>query len=179
MDYNSKFQKLIIEANKDGYELIDGKFEKIQDDKFPVMEIFFVDNTTCEDYGYFHIYKRTTKISQDDYNSILSYAKENNYKEFKCNFEKSNDFVNEIIFKNDDSCIDFQNRNVGGNIKIAYSDDYYIYSDGDECVDLYFTKEDDDDDFPRGYISFYMIEMQDFEKAERVNLHLKKFMREN
>lgn len=143
------------------------------------MEVFFVDNTTYENYGYFHIYKRTTKISQDDYNTILSYAKENNYKEFKCNFEKSNDFVNEIIFKNDNSCIDFQNRNVGGNIEIVYSDDYYIYTDGDECVDLYFTKEDDNDDFPRGYVSFYMIEMQDFEKAEKVNLHLKKIMREN
>lgn len=28
MDYNSKLQKLLNEASKDGYELIDGKFEK-------------------------------------------------------------------------------------------------------------------------------------------------------
>ena len=39
--------------------------------------------------------------------------------------------------------------------------------------------DSDDDDFPRGYVSFYMMERHDFEKAENVNLNLKKFMKDN
>ena len=78
--YNTKLQKLIEEASKDGITLHDNKFEQTEDEKFPVMEVFFVNNSTYEDSGRYHIYKRTVKISQDDYGRIVAYAKENNYK---------------------------------------------------------------------------------------------------
>ena len=56
---------------------------------------------------------------------------------------------------------------------------YCIYSDNDECVDVWFSKEDDNYRFPRGYISIYRMTGSDYEKQEKVDLHLKKFMRDN
>lgn len=47
-DYNKKLQKLIEEAEKDGYKLSDTGFIKTEDIMFPVMEVFFVHNTTCQ-----------------------------------------------------------------------------------------------------------------------------------
>jgi hypothetical protein len=180
INYNLKLQNLLTKANKNGLELIEGKFEKIQNNEFlPVMEVFFFKNSTYEDYGCFHIYNRTVRISKNDYNSILSYAKENNYKEIECNYLNGNEIIDEIILKNDKSGIDYRNGAVGGNIRIVYDNNYHVYNDGDECVDLYFTKKDDDDDFPRGYVSFYMMKRKDFEKTGIVDLHLEKFMKEN
>ena len=60
--YNTKFQSLIDEARKDGFELSDNEFVKTEDEKFPVMEVFLVNNTTYEDSGRFNIYKKTVKI---------------------------------------------------------------------------------------------------------------------
>lgn len=72
-----------MQAEKDGYELSNNNFRKTDNDKFPVMEVFFVNNTVYEDYGYVNIYKRTVKIPQEDYNEILDYAKNNNCKDIK------------------------------------------------------------------------------------------------
>ena len=74
--------------------------------------------------------------------------------------------------------MDFSSLNVGGDLTIVYNS-YRVYTTHDECIDLFLTKENDDDDFPRGYISFYIMERRDFEKAENVNLNLEKFMRDN
>lgn len=74
--------------------------------------------------------------------------------------------------------MDFSCLNVGGDITIVHNS-YHVYTDNDECVDLFLTKEDDNNDFPRGYISFYMMESSDFAKAENINMRLKKFMRDN
>ena len=82
-NYNEKLQKLIEEAEKDGYKLSDTGFIKTEDIMFPVMEVFFVHNTTYEEFGRFYIYKRTVKISQEDYDKIVTYAKENDYKSIK------------------------------------------------------------------------------------------------
>lgn len=60
--YKSKLEDLILQAEKDGYELSNNNFRKTDNDKFPVMEVFFVNNTVYEDYGYFNIYKRTVKF---------------------------------------------------------------------------------------------------------------------
>ena len=54
--YKSKLEDLILQAEKDGYELSNNNFRKTDNDKFPVMEVFFVNNTVYEDYGYFNIY---------------------------------------------------------------------------------------------------------------------------
>ena len=63
---------------------------------------------------------------------------------------------------------------------ITPRDDYYVYPECEvKCVDLWFTKSDENDDFPRGFISFYEITMNDFEQSDNVKLHLKKFMRDN
>lgn len=74
--------------------------------------------------------------------------------------------------------MDFSSLSVGGDITIVHNS-YHVYTDNDECVDLFLAKEDDNNDFPRGYISFYMMESSDFAKAENVNMRLKKFMRDN
>lgn len=176
--YNTKLQKLIEEASKDGITLHDNKFEQTEDEKFPVMEVFFVNNSTCEDSGRYHIYKRTVKISQDDYGRIVAYAKENNYKKLKFNCSNGDDCIEDIFYNNDESGMDFSSLSVGGDITIVHNS-YHVYTDNDECVDLFLTKEDDNNDFPRGYISFYMMESSDFAKAENVNMRLKKFMRDN
>lgn len=44
--YNSKLLNLIDEARKDGLKLSDNEFVKTEDEKFPVMEVFLVNNTT-------------------------------------------------------------------------------------------------------------------------------------
>lgn len=177
-NYNEKLQKLIEEAEKDGYKLSDTGFIKTEDIMFPVMEVFFVHNTTYEEFGRFYIYKRTVKISQEDYDKIVTYAKENDYKSIKCNYNNGDELLKEIIYKNDKSGIDFSSFTIGGNIEIRYSD-YHVYSDADECVDLFLTKENENDDFPRGYISFYKMKLEDFVKAEAVDFRLEKFMRDN
>ena len=170
--YNSKLEDLIWQAEKDGYELSGNSFKKTDDDKFPVMEVFFVNNTVYEDYGYVNIYKRTVKIPQEDYNEILNYAKNNNCKDIKLDYY--DDVIERIFYSNDQSNVDFS---MGcGNIFVRYNH-YHVYTDKDECVDLLFSKDSDDDDFPRGYVSFYMMERHDFEKAENVNLNLEKFMK--
>lgn len=173
--YNTKFQSLIDEARKDGFKLFDNEFVKTEDEKFPVMEVFLVNNTTS---GQFNIYKKTVKISQEDYDKIIAYAKENDCKTIKCDYSNGDELIERIIYSNDELNIDFSMCSIGGNISIRYNS-YRVYSDNDEYVDLFFTKENDDDDFPRGYISFYIMERHDFEKAENVNLNLEKFMRDN
>lgn len=176
--YNTKFQSLIDEARKDGFKLSDNEFVKTEDEKFHVMEVFLVNNTTYEDSGRFNIYKKTVKISQEDYDKIIVHAKENDCKTIKCDYRNGDELIERIIYSNDELNIDFSMCSIGGNISIRYNS-YRVYNDNDECVDLFFTKENDDDDFPRGYISFYIMERRDFEKAENVNLNLEKFMRDN
>lgn len=176
--YKSKLEDLIRQAEKDGYELSNNNFSKTDNDKFPVMEVFFVNNTAYEDYGYFNIYKRTLKIPQEDYNEILDYAKKNNCKNIKIDCCNGDDVIERIFYGNDESNINFSMGSTGGNIFVRYNH-YHVYTDEDECVDLFFSKKNDDDDFPRGYVSFYMMERHDFEKAENVNLNLKKFMKNN
>lgn len=176
--YNSKLLNLIKEARKDGIELSNEIFVKTAEEKFPVMEVFFVNNTTYEDFGRFNIYKRTVKISQEDYDEIVAYAKKNDCKNIKCNYNNGDELIERIIYNNDESGFDFSLANIGGNIEIRYNN-YRVYSDKDECVDLLLTKENDDDDFPRGYVSFYIMNRSDFEESERVSINLEKFMRDN
>ena len=88
------------------------------------------------------------------------------------------ELIERIIYNNDESGFDFSLANIGGNIEIRYNN-YRVYSDKDECVDLLLTKENDDDDFPRGYVSFYIMNRSDFEESERVSINLEKFMRDN
>lgn len=129
-----------------------------------------------EDYGHVNIYKRTVKIPQEDYNEILDYAKNNNCKDIKFDYCNGDDVIERIFYSNDTSNVDFS---MGcGDIFVRHNH-YHAYTDEDECVDLLFSKDSDDDDFPRGYVSFYMMERHDFEKAENVNLNLEKFMKDN
>lgn len=184
MNYNDKLKELINQAEKDGYIFFHGKFEKIKSNKFPVIEIFFINNSICEATGYYDIYKKTVKITDEDFERIITYAKQNNDEAFCCNctIEESsmNEIIEDIIYKYDQSNFNYLNANIGGSIIVEYRDDYAIYSDyEDECVNFWFTKQDEDDDFPRGYISFYEMTKRDFEKADDVDLHLNKFMRDN
>ena len=184
MDFNDKLQSLIREAERSGYEFSNGKFEKMKLEKFPVMEMFLVNNSTYEATGYYDIFKKTVKISDEDFVKVLEYTKENNYKKIHCKYDIEGDFlekiIQDVIYKYDESDIDFVNVNVGGEILIEYRDDCHAYSNHeDKCVNLWFSKPDDDDDFPRGFISFYEMTTSDFEQSDNVKLHLKKFMRDN
>lgn len=174
--YKSKLEELILQAEKDGYELSNNNFRKTDNDKFPVMEVFFINNTVYEDYGHVNIYKRTVKIPQEDYNEILDYAKNNNCKDIKFDYCNGDDVIERIFYSNDTSNVDFS---MGCGDRFVRHNHYHAYTDEDECVDLLFSKDSDDDDFPRGYVSFYMMERHDFEKAENVNLNLEKFMKDN
>lgn len=184
MNYNDELQSLIRKAERDGYGFSDGKFEKMKLEKFPVMEMFLVNNSTYEATGYYDVFKKTVKISDEDFVKVLEYAKENNYKKIHCKYDTEDAFVekiiSDVIWKYDESNIEYVEVNVGGDIEVEYRDDCHIYSNHkDKCVNLWFSKPDDDDDFPRGFISFYEMTMSDFEKSDNVDLHLKKFMRDN
>ncbi len=184
-DYNKKLDTLVESAKKDGYEFIDGKFVETKQNMFPVMEIFLFDASVYEDTGHYHIFKRTYIIEEKDYLKVTSYCKENDGKEIHMYYDCDDaDFIENVdqiiaIYDWGENCsgIDYYDRNVGGAITIR-CDNYHKYTDNNECVDLWFSKKEDDD-FPIGYISFYKMKKSDFEKAEDVNIELNKFMRDN
>lgn len=186
-DFNKQLQELIKEANKSGYEYKNGKFKLTDEGKFPVMEVFLIDETTCESTGYWNIYKKTVKISDEEYKKVLEYAKENEHEDINDDnenedfYEKFFDVImGDIVGKYDDnSNIDFY---IGyGNIQICYEEEfsYHDHEGYTECVDLWFTKKIEDGRFPRGYISFYEMPLSDFKKAESVDLDITKYMRWN
>lgn len=185
-DYNYRLKKLIKEANEHGYEFTNGIFEQTKSDRIPVMETFLVDNSTYEHTGYWAIYKKTTRISDEDYKKILKLGKKYDYKDFKINHSTKyegfyKEVIADIVCKYDKSRIDFINGNIGGTVRVNY-EEYFGYFDRDgetEYVDLWFMKEDDNCDFPRGYISFYEMPMCDFKKAEDINLEVTKYIRYN
>lgn len=155
MDFNKELQELINKANQNGYDFKDGKFERTKELKFPVMEEFLIDNSTYESTGYWKIFKKTVRISEEDYKEIIDYAKEHNSEDIRCRctIDIDEEFLEKIIDnidKYDESKMDIIETNIGGTIRIWYDDSYYIYDDEEsECVDLWFSKEDDDCDFPR------------------------------
>lgn len=185
-DFNYKLKKLIKEANEHGYEFTNGIFEQTKSDIIPVMETFFIDNSTYEHTGYWTIYKNTIRISDEDYKEILKLGKKYHDEEFKINCSTKyegfyKEVIADIVCKYDKSKIDFINGNVGGTVR-AWNEEEYYYFDREgytDYVDLWFSKEDDDDDFPRGYISFYEMPMCDFKKTESVNLDITKYIRYN
>lgn len=185
-DYNYRLKKLIKEANEGGYELVNGEFEQTKLDRIPVMETFLIDNSVYEQTGYWTIYKKTIRISDEDYKKILKLGEKYDFKDFKIDCStKYEGFYKEVIvdtvLKYDKSNIDFTSGNRGGTVRVNY-EEYFEYFDRDgetEYVDLWFLKEDDDCDFPRGYISFYEMPMCDFKKAEDINLEVTKYIRWN
>ena len=185
MDFNKELQELINKANQNGYDFKNGKFERTKELKFPVMEEFLIDNSTEESTGYWKIFKKTVRISEEDYKEIIDYAKKHNSEDIRCrcSIDIDEEFLEKIIDnidKYDESKMDITETNIGGTIRIWYDDSYYIYNDEEsECVDLWFSKEYDDCDFPRGYISFYEMSSTDFEKADDINLNIEKFMKYN
>lgn len=178
--YSKELQELIANAEKDGFIFSDGTFDE-NESVFPVMEALYINNSTDEDTGYYQIYKKTVKISKEDYDTIFEFAKTHNYKEFKVNCSDVEDSFENIlclISKYDQFKFDYVNTNRGGTITVQYT----IYGYGDDkqyAVDLWFDKQFDDDDFPRGFISFYLMKENDFKKAENVDMLLKKYLRNN
>ena len=194
-DFNRELNKLIEKAASKGYALKDGKFEITTQEKVPVMETFFIYNTTYESTGYWYIYKETVKISDEDYKKILECGKKYQYThdynhKFKLNYDCEHegfykDVIENIVLKYDKSKIGFTDtNNHDGTVHIWYSeDDVYEFYDEDEgfteYVDLWFLKEDENDDFPRGYISFYEMPLCDFVNAEHIDMCVKKYIRDN
>ena len=190
-DFNRELNKLIEKAASKGYALKDGKFEMTTQEKVPVMETFFIYNTTCEDTGRWYIYKETVKISDEDYKKILEYGeKYYNYhydsKGYKINHDCEyegfyEDVMENIVLKYDNSRLGYQDANIGGTVYVWHDEDheYYDKEGYTDYVDLWFSKEEDDDDFPRGYISFYEMPLCDFVNAEHIDMCVKKYMRDN
>ena len=69
MDYNKKLQKLISEAQKDGYDFIIGDSARFKrkEEWLYVMEVFIFSKTCYEDSGKYHIFKDIYEISQDTF----------------------------------------------------------------------------------------------------------------
>ena len=181
MDYNKQLQKLISDAKKAGFDLIDGEFKPSSDNPMiSVMESFLFYNTTYEDSGHYYIYKDTVPMDESDYKKIIDFGKKVGKLSKKDNEFGDADYdeIFDILCKYDNSLIGFGDGSTDGQIDIMYST-YRVYSNNDDCVDFRFSKEDDNCDFPRGYVSIYKMIGSDYEKQEKVDLHLKKFMRDN
>ena len=179
-DYNHVLNELIEAAKDNGYTFENGKFVE-NGSVFPVMEALYINNSTDEDTGYYQIYKKTVKINKEDYGAIFEFAKTHNYKEFKVNCSDVDDSFENIlclISKYNQFKFDYVNTNRGGTITVQY----VSYGHGDDkqyAVDLWFDKQFDNDDFPRGFISFYLMKENDFKNAENVDMMLKKYLRDN
>lgn len=181
--YNKKLNELIKSAEEYGYSFDGKKFVKNADSFYPVMEVFLQMHTTYEDSGHYYIYKNTFEISKDDLEKMLNYSKENNTETIS--FKKDENFYalyEKIISKYlimDKKCYLF-NCSFDGKVSI-FNDTYYKYRDEQNVADFYFQYKDNDldSDFPIGYISFYKMSYNDFQKAENVNMELHKFMRYN
>lgn len=179
--YDKELQDLIELAKKDRLVFTNGKFE-YEEYVFPVMEALYINNSTDEDTGYYQIYKKTVKVSKADYKKVFEFAKAHNYKEFKVNCsDLDDDFEEEmlpIMSKYDQFKYDYVDTSRGGTITVQCNT-YGYGEDEQEAVDLWFDKEYDNDDFPRGFISFYMMKESEFNKAENVDMLLTKHLRFN
>ena len=183
MDYNNEFNNLIENAKGNGFEFKDDKFIQTQEQGsfVPVMEIYFMNNSTYESFGYYHIFKKTYMIDNIEFNNVFEYAKRNDYKTVKwngCCDDDIFDSVLQTIKRYDESNIDYINVNIGGSIDIQVNE-YSKYTGDDEVVDIHFSKDNDHHDFPRGFVSFYMMGYNDFINSEEIDFRLEKFMRDN
>lgn len=180
--YNKQFQEILKEAQNHGYEFKNGIFEKDPNAFFPVMEVFLQSHTSYEDEGRYYIYKNTFQISKDDYDRIMDYVDLMNGKLIDFDEDFPVELYNDILlkyFEEDKKCNIFEDDVYDGDIEIEKRI-YNKYSDKDECGELYFKhKENNDNSFPTGYISFFNMMNKDFEKKEYVNMWLNKFMRYN
>lgn len=179
--YNEQFQEILKEAQNHGYEFKNGKFERNLNGFFPVMEVFLQSHTSYEDEGRYYIYKNTFQISENDHERIMNYVELMDGKtiDFDSDFPVKlyEDVILEYLCR-DKKCNIFDDM-YDGNVEIEKRI-YNKYSDKDECGELYFKhKENNDNSFPTGYISFFKMTDQDFEKKEYMNVWLNKFMREN
>lgn len=179
--YQEKFEKLLKEASDCGYKFNNGKFLRNDSDFIPVMEIFTQWHTTYEAEGTYYIYKNTFEIEEKDYKEIIDWIKKHSDNDY--NLERNEelyDLYENIILKylNKDRECDCFETTLDGNVHTAY-DTFDKYSGEDECVDLWLSPKQEPSEFPQGYISFYKITKKDFDKTEKVNLILDKFMKYN
>lgn len=183
-DYNKKLKELIKEAADHGYTFgSDNEFHK-EPEYVYVMEMFWIWNSVYEETGEYYIYKHTFKITNEEYNRMVDFGKKNDMKAICCDHLSENgicDIADDIIYKYDTSDIDFLNG-FDGSIDVQYRNDYYNRYTKEydaECVDLWFSKKDDNSDFPRGYISFYQMQLQDYENSQSIDLEVRKFLKDN
>lgn len=182
--YDKEFQDLIELAKKDGLVFTDGKFEH-EEYTFPVMEILHIRDLTDEDKGKYQIYKEIFHINKTQYDKVFSFAEENNLNEYLINEDlpETDEFIDgisEVIADYD--CFDFDYVCFGSGGKIQIQCNEYGYGDNKQkAVDLWFSKQCVDDDFPIGYISFYMMRESEYNKAKenRIDMLLSKHLRFN
>ena len=184
-DYNKKLKELIKEAADHGYTFgSDNEFYK-EPEFIYVMEMFRVWNSTYEETGSYNIFKHTFKITDDEYNQITDFGKKNNRIIVNNNNipedSKLCTIIEDIIYKYDTSYMPLMDCCSGGNISIRYGHYYNKYTKkyDAECVDLWLFKEDDNDEYPRGYISFYQIDKQDYINSQSIDLKVEKFLKDN
>ena len=82
-DYNEKLRELIKEAADHGYTFgSDNKFHE-EPEYVHVMEMFWIWNSVYEETGEYYIYKRTFKITNEEYSRIMLEVNENNIQAIK------------------------------------------------------------------------------------------------
>lgn len=182
MDYNKKLQKLISEAQKDGYDFIDGDSARFKrkEEWLYVMEVFTFSKTCYEDSGKYHIFKDIYEIPKDIFLRMEDSSPRLWGKEEKglCGeiFEL---FVRRILREIPGFTVYDWYGNEG--VTSFHHIQYEKYSDCDDCYEVYFTKNGKESTYPDGYISFYKMERNDYiaEKEKSINITLEKFMRLN
>lgn len=182
MDYNKKLQELISEAQKDGYDFIDGDSAKFKrkEEWLYVMEVFIFSKTCYEDSGEYHVFKDIYEIPKDIFLRMEDSSPRLWGKEEKglCGeiFEL---FVRRILREIPGFTVYDWYGNEG--VTSFHHIQYEKYSDCDDCYEVYFTKNGKESTYPDGYISFYKMERNDYiaEKEKSINITLEKFMRLN
>lgn len=182
MDYNKKFQSMLDDAKEHGYIFENGKFIRNKKDFIPVMEVFLQMKTTYESSGCYYIYKQTFKISEKKYELIMDYVNKMNYKTVNFEDEFDEEIYENIILKylsTDEKC-DLFELDLNGIVSIQ-NNTYCKYDEESECGDLWFDYpiNNTESSFPIGYISFYKMRQDDFDKMDNINVWLNKFMRDN
>ena len=184
MDYNKKLQELISEAQKDGYDFIDGDSAKFKrkEEWLYVMEVFIFSKTCYEDSGNYHIFKDIYEIPQNIFLRMKDSSSRLWRKEEKgLHGEIFQLFVDRILREiSDFSIYDFYWYGDERTTSFHHIQ-YERYSDCDDCYEVHFTKNGEESTYPDGYISFYKMKRDDYiaEKEKSVNMILEKFMRPN
>ena len=82
--------------------------------------------------------------------------------------------IENIISKYDDSQLEYVDTSSTGTITVQHRKVGY-HENEQYIVNLIFNKEYDEDNFPKGIISFYYMKAKDLKNVDNIDLYLKSF----